>query len=447
MQAWEQFILEQEAELGSQTVQKWLRCLQIRRFDASNLYLEAQDSFQVLWFEEHMRTKVQKRLINDQHKKIKVHLKLCKPERATKKSQPRNTKTFKNSNQPTFEIAFDSLNPLYQSTNFIFHANNQLVAKFIAEIGNCSPDIATCNPIYFHGAVGSGKTHLLMALAHAFQKRGLKTIYVRCETFAEHVISAIRADAMSDFRLAYRDADVLIIDDVHILARKWATQEEFFHIFNTLHLANKQIVLAADSAPQELQFIEPRLISRFEWGIVLPLYILQVNERQTLLANKAQALNCQLPSDVAEFLIETFNSSPKALVKALEAMTLRLYSQKQAASLSIPFTKALLTDLLHDEQKMTLTPNKIVQLVAYHFGIIEENILGRMQTKEYALARKLAMYLCRQELKMPFMQIGKFFARDHSTVITSVKQVQDELDKDNHHLIADFNIILQKLHR
>lgn len=450
MQIWEQFLQLQEAELGTETVDKWLRSLKIQRFDACNLYLEAKDSFQVLWFEEHVRSKAQTKLVNGNNTRIKVHLSIANTQPASNKTKE---PSLKKTHAPfSFKLNFDELDPLCSFDNFIVNEENRLAYRLLTEMVDLdgqprATPLGTFNPIYIYGNGGSGKTHLLMSLAKAIQVRGLKVIYARAEKFTDHFVNAIRAGEMSIFRQTYRNRDVLIIDDVHVFSRKGATQEEFFHTFNTLHLEGKQIVLSANCAPQELQLIEPRLVSRFEWGIVLPIKPLQRGEMKQILALKAKALNFPLPNKIAEFLTETFVSNPKALTKALEALILRLHldSHHSISALTIPGVKSILADLVLEEQKSAITPSKIIQAVAEQYGIRTEDILGKAQTRECVTPRQVAMFLCRRQLKLPFMKIGGLFSKDHSTVMSSIKQIQKALDQNEHEIASICQMISKKL--
>jgi chromosomal replication initiator protein len=450
MQAWEQFLQQQETELGPETVQKWLRSLKIQRFDACNLYLEAKDSFQALWFEEHIRGKAQAKLVNGNNKRIKIHLSVANHSPVPKKSRTGN----KNSKEPKstpFQLTFDELDPNCLFQHFVVSQDNQLTHKLLCELAGLSTpattSLGTFNPIYLYGPTGCGKTHLLMSLTQTFRAQGLKSIYIRAETFTDHVVTAIRAGEMSTFRQAYRNTDILLVDDVHVFSRKGATQEEFFHTFNTLHLEGKQIILAANCAPQELQLIEPRLVSRFEWGIVLPLKSLSSEELRRMLQAKSQALHVFLPTKIIDFLLETFTSHSKALIKAFEALILRLHldSHHTLQNLTVTAAKTLLSDLLAEEQKSALTSPKIIQAVAEHYGIRTEDILGKSQTRECALPRQIAMHLCREKLKMPFMKIGDLFSRDHSTVMASVKHIQKSIEEDHRDIAGAWHAIVKKL--
>ena len=451
MEAWEQFLQIQESDLGIETVQKWLRSLKVKRFDACNLYLEANDSFQALWFEEHIRGKAQAKLVNGNHKKIKIHLAIANTplQGLTKKGKRKQAEISPSS----FQLVFDELDPSCSFENFIVNEDNQLPHKLFLEIATPSPQpqatqLGSFNPIYIYGEGGSGKTHLLMSMAHALRAKGLKTIYARADTFTNHVVTAIRAGEMSTFRQAYRNIDVLLIDDIHVFSRRGATQEEFFHTFNTLHLEGKQIILSANGAPQELQFIEPRLISRFEWGIALPVKPLQKKEEMCQILNsKAQALNFPLPSHLVDFLVNTFVSNAKALTKALSALILRLHLDRHHSihALALPTIKTILADLILEEAKTAMSSDKIIQAVAEQYGIRVEDLLGKAQTRDCALPRQLAMYLCRHQLKLPYMKIGELFSRDHSTVMSAIKQIQKGLDQDDCDLANAYRIIQKKI--
>lgn len=436
MKAWEHFLAQQERELGIETVQKWLRPLKVMHFDAGNLYLEAKDAFHVNWFEEHVRAKL-RQLVNGNSKRIKVHISLSgEIEKKTKSKKEKFPAPAK------FSLTFDSLDPHTVFENFVVTDSNILTYRLLSKI-----ELGTLNPIFIHGGGGTGKTHLLMAVAHTLKNHGLHVIYVRGETFTEHVVSAIRAGEMSQFRQIYRNSDVLIIDDVDIFSRKAATQEELFHTFNALHLSNKQILLSAHSPPSELQLIEPRLISRFEWGIVLPLDALKREEMAQLLEIKTRALQFPLHAKVMAFLIETFASGTKALHRALQALLLRAHLGSQTSTqLTVPQIRHLLGDLILEEEKAALSPPKIIQTVAQYFGIRSEDILGKAQTRDCVLPRQIAMYLCRRELQLAYTKIGEIFSRDHSTVMSSVKAIQEAIDQDVREISAPYHAIQKKLH-
>lgn len=423
MKAWETFLQEQEKELGESTVKKWLLSLRVSSFDAQNLYLEAKDSFQALWFEEHIRKKLEKSFQNNNFRKIKVHLSIKGVDPKDKSSAKK-----KLDEPPKFSLTFDQLNPHFTFDNFFTSKENQVTLEILKEP-------FTFNPVYIWGAPGSGKTHLLQALAHKFGEEGFKVTYTRAETFTEHVVSAIRASEMKIFREAYRNIDILMLDNVHELAHKGATQEELFHTFNHLHLARKQIFLASNQNPSDLKYIEPRLVSRFEWGITLPLAGYSFEERLEILELKCKALRFLLHGKVKQFLVETFKSSPSALIQALEALILRTHTNHEAkgrlsTSLTVSLAKHYLSDLIQHEEQTKITPQKIIQCVANHYRTSPDELLGSSQSRDATLPRQMAMTLCRKELKMPYKKIGELFGRDHSTVMSSVKLITTQAEHE-----------------
>ncbi len=444
MQAWELFLQKKAQELGKATVDRWLRTLRVVRFDACNLYLEAHDTFQILWFEEHIRDKL-KSFVNNNNSAIKVHLSL---KNDGTKSRTKNIKKPKNTFGSPVEIQFAELTPyctfeqfIQTQANFVPYALLEEICTRLAKqkientdslavLPTSSPH-DTINPIYLHGASGSGKTHLLMACAEKLKKMDYKVIYCHADLFTEHVVKAMRAAEMSKFRDIYRQADVLIIDDIHILAKKAATQEEFFHTFNTLHTHGKQIILSSIVSAQNLQFIEPRLISRFEWGCSLQLNCLEKKEIIQLIEKRASFFHADFTPQTIEFLAETFPNNMKSLMRALEALVLRSQigakHSLQRAAIALPAAKVLLKDFIEKEKTVALTSNKIVHAVAQFYGIRAEDILGKSQSRECVTPRQVAMYLCRQLLKLPYMKIGDLFSRDHSTVMSSMKQIEKQL--------------------
>ncbi|MBU6383343.1 MAG: ATP-binding protein [Verrucomicrobia bacterium] len=397
MKEWNEFLAELEQELGSERVQKWIP--KLTRFDAANIYLETEDSFQASWFEEHVRPKL-KGFANANHRPIKVHLNNTDKKNKEKKEAP--------------PLSFDPdrLDPEMTFDHFIPSEKNQIVYQLLQ-------DPVSFNPIFLFGAKGVGKTHLLQAAAHHLQKMGKRVFFIRAETFTDHVVQAIRLGQMQSFRKAYRDMDALIIDDIHIFSKKSATQEEFFHTFNTLHTQGKPILISAPVPPAQLPEMEPRLISRFEWGLSLEV---GATQQTTLLRKKAQMWNIALSEELISFLAQKF---PHEATAALQVLLLR----SKTDVLNIPLAEHHLKDWLARHSENALTFEKIVKKVAAHYGITTEDILGKSQMRSMALPRQIAMYYCREKLRLPLQKIGTLFHRDHSTVMSSLKQVQKALDE------------------
>ncbi len=438
MREWAAFLNIQERELGPETVKKWLRPLKIINFDACNLYLQAPDSFSTVWFEEQVRKLVETSLFNKNGRRIRVHLSI-----ANQRSE--RPKPVKPKEEVAFSLPFDEPSSDATLDTFVTFPGNELASKLIEQLA--SEELATFNPIYLYGPSGSGKTHLLMGAAHRLRAKGLKVICVRAEQFTEHVISAIRAGEMQLFRNIYRKADILMIDNVQILARKAATQEELHHTFNTLHVERKQMIFAANGAPQELRFIEPRLISRFEWGVVVPLELPDPLILTNILERRSKTLNLPLSDEIIPYLLKTFQGA--SAIRALEALALRIHLEKHPLSpdrpLTLPLAQTHLTDLIEEEHRVSLTPEKILDEVSAHFGIKSEDILGKSQKKEVSLPRQISMYLCRKRLALPYLKIGDLFSRDHSTVMTSVRRIEKELIRPDSEIAPQVNVISRQL--
>lgn len=414
MEAWNAFLRNLENQFGSQSIRKWLWPLEVVNYDSCNIYLSAENSFQIAWFEEHIRPLVSKELFNNNSRPIKVHL--LQQNKRKKKPQHQVSSSL------NFEIKSDFIDPMMTFSNFIYDEKTKLTSKFLQ---NLTSD--TFNPIFLWGDLGVGKTHLLHAVANQLSSQNLSVFYIHCETFTQHVVEAIRTSQMQAFRNIYRSLDVLIIDDIHLFARRSATQEEFFHTFNALHTAGKQVIFCSHLLPSQMKDIEPRLISRFEWGIILDLLPLNASKMKLVLKNKADVHNFALNDEIIEFLIFKFSPKPKSILCALEALMLRHHSKQKV---TLPIAENLLKDLVFKQNESVLNPEKIVFLSATYFGIRSEDIMGKSQAKECATPRKLAMYLCRKHLSLSYKSIGRFFQRDHSTVMTSIKQVQNNASNE-----------------
>lgn len=413
MREWEQFLSALEQELGPSIVDQWVRPLRVVRFDAANLYLEAKEPMQISWFDEHIRPRLKKEgFFNENNRPIKVHLGT-----ALKKT------AFSALAEPTFAFTPRFIDPAYTFENFSTCNGNLMAFKLFSELAEAGS--SAFNPIYLYGPPGSGKTHLLMATA-AKLASSKKVFYTTADAFTDHVVQAIRNSGMQQLRTTYRAIDILIIDCVEKFAGRAATQEEFFHTFNTLHTLGKQIILCSQLPPSQLQDIESRLISRFEWGIAVGVE----KENSTLvLQQKAVEWNLTLGEDLLEFLTTKFPRDP---VMALQALALRTETKEPITPLAATH---ILKDLLAAESSKTRTPEGIAKRLAAHYGIKKEDLMGKAQSREIALPRQVAMYVCRETLKMAYQAIGKIFGRDHSTVMASVKQIQKEVEAKNQTII------------
>lgn len=415
MKAWSDFLQKMEMKLGVHTIEQWVKPIRVVQFDARNLYLESDDPLHISWFEEHIRPHIKTGLFNNNGRLIQVHLNL------QKKNKEQSI------DKSTYIITQDRLDLELTFDNYLVSPENMVAYKLLQE-----PN-PSFNPIYLYGNQHTGKTHLLTAAALFYEKLGKKTFFVRAETFTSHVVQAIRLGHMDQFRKVYREIDVLLIDDVDFFAKKYATQEEFFHTFNVLHTGGKQIILSSQNPPSKLIDIEQRLLSRFEWGISIGL---KPSDPLEILTKKSKIWNLSYSPELLSYLAFQF---PKDPLVALQALRLRT---KGMSSLTPEKAATYIQDLLAKEKANILTPEQIIENTANHFGIKTIDILGKSHKKEFAYPRQIAMFLTRNKLNLPYQKIGAIFDRDHSTVMSSIRGIQKFLDEKTGTIEADIHSIL-----
>ncbi len=433
MKEWIRFVKKQEVELGAANCKKWLSSISIAQFDARNLYLEVADAFVREWFEQHLRSKAEAELKTVSGKPIRIHVALAK--------QNIISETPHQEVKQQLHFTCDSVDPYAHFENFVCDKENHMTFQIFQEAGK----LEEFNPIYLYGPKGSGKSHLLMALCKKMRQEGLRVFYVCAENFMRHVVSAIRGGEMEKFRKVYREIDVLLFDDVHELAKRKATQEEFFHTFNLLHTAGKQIVLSSNIPQGLLGDIEERLVSRFEWGLTLTLTKPTERLCREIVVKRSEELCFPLTGEVVDYLLDEF-STTTALIEALNALVLRSHLGKKER-IHLNEAKGFLQELCKKEKGAALTSEVLAHVVAEVFGIKHEDILGKSQCREFVLPRQLAMYLCRNKLKMPYTKIGHTFSKDHSTVMSSVKNIEEALHKESremHTYLCDIERRLSK---
>ncbi|MEM9372386.1 MAG: chromosomal replication initiator protein DnaA [Planctomycetota bacterium] len=316
------------------------------------------------------------------------------------------------------------INPDYSFEHFVKGNNNQLAyaaARAVAE----QPGHAY-NPLFVYGDVGLGKTHLLQAICLSLlgSQPDLRMLYISCEGFLTRFISAVQSGRMSEFRNFFRDVDLLVIDDIQFLANRDRTQEEFFHTFNTLYQARKQIVLSSDAPPDEIPDLEARLVSRFNWGLVTDIKKPGFETRVEILRRKASMRGQSLPTEVAEEIAGHFDSNIRELEGAITRLQIFAAVKKQDITLAL--AREALSDLLPPKESKPPTIEVIIEAVAEYFQIKRTDILGKRKLRSVARPRQIAMYLAREMTSLSFEEIGIHFGgRDHTTVMHAVSKVRD----------------------
>ncbi len=321
------------------------------------------------------------------------------------------------------------LNDAYTFERFIEGDCNRLARSASWAIAQ-EPGATSFNPFLIYGGVGLGKTHLIQAIGNYAQTHGKADaiLYVSSERFTTDFVQAIQNNRISQFSLFYRQIDLLIVDDVQFFGGKEKTQEEFFHIFNALHQAGKQIILSADRAPSEIDGIEERLLSRFQWGLSADVQAPGLETRIAILPRKAQDDGIVLPQEVIEFMAHNIKSN----IRELEGALIRLlaHATLHQRELELPLAKEVLRDLVKD-RRVHLTIEEIQRIVCEYLGIDENTVRAKKRTKEAVRARQIAMYFCKKLTDHSLKTIGLHFGgRDHSTVIHSINKVNDYLETD-----------------
>jgi len=321
------------------------------------------------------------------------------------------------------------LNPGNTFDNFIVGSGNQL--SHAASIAVANAPGRAYNPLFIYGETGLGKTHLMHAVAHQMlaNNKNARIAYVSTEKFTNEFIHAIRENKLSKFRKYYRNVDVLLIDDIHFLAGKESTQEEFFHTFNELFESGRQIFLVSDRPANEIEKLENRLVSRFQWGLVTDIQAPDFETRVAILRNKAIAMNISLDSEIMDFLAERVSRN----VRRMEGALTRIagYDSLINKKLDLESVEQLLSDLLHEESLAKVTIDQIQKKVAEFYQIRFSELIGRRRTSEIVFPRHVAMYICRTLTSDPLKLIGDAFGgRDHGTVIHACKQVENMIEQD-----------------
>jgi chromosomal replication initiator protein len=320
------------------------------------------------------------------------------------------------------------LNPGYRFDTFVVGPCNRFANA--AAVGVSESPGKTYNPFFIHGNVGLGKTHLMQSLCHALLERDpdVRILYLSCETFVNHFIGALENGDLHEFRNKYRNVDVLVVDDIHLLANKDRTQEEFFHTFNTLYNAGKQIVLSSDSPPKDIPTLQGRLVSRFKWGLVTEMEPPCYETRMAILKRKSRERGRELPDEVARLLAERIDTN----IRELEGAVTKVIGY--AALAGQPVTEDLARECLGEFFAKKITaPNMedVLQVTTQHFNLRLSDIQSRKRTAAIAYARQVGMYLARRVTRLSLEEIGGYFGgRDHSTVLYAIQKITRMLKTD-----------------
>ena len=338
----------------------------------------------------------------------------------------------------------DKLNPGYTFENFVVGPSNRLAHAACAAVAQ-SPG-QTYNPLFIYGGVGLGKTHLMQAIGNRVLGTNKKTkvLYTPCEKFTNEFIHSISTNKVNDFKKTYREVDVLLIDDVQFLGGKEQTQEEFFHTFNTLHLANKQIVLTSDRPPKAIAALEARLVSRFEWGMIADISPPDLETRVAILQSRCASKNYEVSDEVINFLARSVQRNIRELEGALNRVV--AYCELNNCEPSTELAKELIGEALVGGRRAIFSPKDILEKVAGFYNISLDLMLGPRRNRELVVPRQIGAFLLREELNMSYPQIGgELGGRDHTTIMHACQKIIRETAK-NQSLKQEISMIREKLY-
>ncbi|MDR2513333.1 MAG: chromosomal replication initiator protein DnaA [Puniceicoccales bacterium] len=400
--------------------------------EADTLLLLAPTEFTAMWIDENFAGLLREKLTLAAGRQVSYRLDFPQSENPAPEP-PLPTKVHKNISPAHGDTdEFPPLPPAIKDSNtfenFIVAPENELAHAASLAVSEAPGN--QYNPLFVYGATGLGKTHLLHAIAHAVLRRKPDShiLYVTCEAFTNDYINAVQERSLTAFRQRYRKVDILLIDDIHFLADKERTQEEFFHTFNELHNYRKQIVLTSDRTAREISRLEERLISRFSWGYTADIGAPSLETRNAILRSKAAMRGLELDTKIFDFLAEGIVRN----VRNLEGAIQRLHGyQRNNNAVTIESAKRVLHDLLNEEGRNKITHETIQKRVADHYRIPLSEMTSKKKTAQIAFARQVAMYLCTQLTDASLSAIGNAFGgRDHGTVIHARKTVEGRMEVD-----------------
>ena len=338
------------------------------------------------------------------------------------------------------------LNPKYTFDTFVVGSNNKFAQAAALAVAESPGD--TYNPLFIYGGAGLGKTHLMHSIAHFIidHDENSKVLYVTSEEFTNELIETLRMgdpSGMTRFREKYRNIDVLLIDDVQFIIGKESTQEEFFHTFNALHAAHKQIILSSDKPPKEMETLDERFRSRFEWGLIADIQPPDYETRMAILRKNAETYDRQIDEEIIKYIATNIKSNIRELEGAFNKII--AFAKLNKVDLTLSLAEEALKDVIYPNKPKEITPTLIINVVAEHFGVKPEDITSKKRNSEFVQPRQVVMYLCRKLTDTSYVNIGKLLGKkDHTTIIHGVNKIEDEL-KNNDELASKVETIKKKI--
>ena len=421
---WQAALGQLQMEMPRAAFDTWVRDAEYLAYEDGTFIIGVQNAYARDWLEDRLLSTVKHVITGIAGRTVAVRFVVWQgdpTESITDSlvSQPENTDMQDHMDSPIQQ------NARYTFDTFVVGPSNRLAHA--AALAVSESPATGYNPFFLYGGVGLGKTHLLFAIGQACIQSGLHVRYVSSEEFTNDLVNAIRTNRTDGFRERYRRIDVLLIDDIQFIAGKEATQEEFFHTFNTLHGQNKQIVMTSDRSPRALVTLEERLRSRFEWGLTADIQPADFETRLAILRSKAECKQRSVPADILETIARRVQNNIRELEGALTRVL--AYSDLRGEPLSRDLVAIALADMLKKDE--ALTPECILSEIAQQYGLTRERLLSKERSREVALPRQIAMYLMREETSTSLPKIGEILGgRDHTTIMYGHNKISERLETD-----------------
>jgi len=421
---------------------RWIAVIEPVALVDDELTLAVDNDFYQTWLEDNYLPLIKDAVSSVSAADFKISFSLKQPDPAKTEAPAQKKKTIRERFSRSTQFR-PTLNPKFTFDEFIVGPSNNFAHA--ASLAVAQAPARAYNPLFIYGGTGLGKTHVMQAIGHhALATSRASVCYVSSEAFTNEYIDALQTRTLVQFRKRYRNADLLLIDDIHFLAGKERMQEEFFHTFNTLFDAHKQIVLTSDRPASEITRLEQRLVSRFEWGLVTELEPPDLETRIAILRHKQAQAQTSLPDDLILFIAQNIRSN----IRRLEGALIRAvsYASLTGRELSVDTLKHLLRDALDEEQHEELTFDKIQRTVAEHYDIRLADMTSKRRPRTIAVPRQVAMYLCRRMTKASLPDIAGAFSKTHATILHAYRTIDNRMDADTE-LRRDIVTISQKLGR
>lgn len=425
-ETWEAVLGELQLQLTKTNYDTWLKDTLGLSYQGDQFVVGVPSPFAVEWLQRRLHSLIKKTIIGITGHNLDVSFEICAGEHSTAARVKPKTRSSPSASLPiNRKINLSPFNPRYTFDSFIVGNCNRLAHA--AAMGVAEKPGRVYNPLFIYGGVGLGKTHLLHAIGHFLLAGKIRVLYVSTEQFTNEFIKSIRERKTEEFRQKYRGVDVLLVDDIHFIIGKEQTQEGFFHTFNDLHNANRQIVITSDRPPKSMPLLEDRLRSRFGWGLIADIQPPDLETRIAILQAKAEEQRVGVPQEVLDFIGRKVQRSIRELEGSLNRVL--AFARLTKTPLTIKLATQALADLPDSAARRSLAPASIIATVAKYFDLDEQALAAKRRDKQTALARHIAVYLIREETGCSFTEIGRQLGgRDHSAILRGCDKIALEIN-------------------